>query len=160
MKDYVYLSVKNESTSINLTVTNYKVVCEHDWRDGKHYERLTNDLECSYNFNDDDGWGSVESTVSTNNIFEFANFFRELIDGKIIEFTFECPLFHCTVKNIETGYFFDFKIDDGLTGDWIQIIKENMPRSEIEIIANATFLWAEQFPVIDEENSIIKCVEY
>ena len=160
MKDDVYFSIENESTRINFTVTDYKTISEHDWEKELYYERLTNDLKCYYNFNDDGGWGSVEATIPANNIVQFSQSFRDLINDITSEFIFECILFHCTVKNIETGYFVDFKIDDGLTGDWIQVTKENVPRSEVEIMANAVIFWAEKFPVIDEENSIIKCIGY
>ena len=147
MNDYIYLSIKDEVTSINLTITDYEYDYEYDYEKEIDIATKTNVLKCYYNYSDNDGWGSVEDTIPSEDVSEFATLFTKLINNKINEFKIEKRLFVCEVKRISTYYHVDFKIDDGLTGTWIQVVKDNMSKGEVEFLANAVISWAKAFPV-------------
>ena len=147
MNDYIYFSIKDEVTSINFTVTDYEYNYEYDFDKNIDVATKTNVLKCYYNYSDNDGWGSVEDTVPSEDISEFATLFANLINNKRNELKIEKRLFVCEVKRTRTNYHIDFKIGDGLTGTWIQVVKENMSKAEVEILANAVISWAKAFPI-------------
>ena len=159
MNHHVYFSIENEHASINFTVTDYKTVGEDDWEEELYYERITDDLECYYNYRMEDGWGSVEDTVSIADITVFSQLFQSLANGTINEFEFmpQNELFVCRVKHAEDGYTVDFKIRDGLEDSWVQVTKEGVSKSDVDTMAQAVSTWSENFPAVDEENAIICC---
>ena len=143
MNDDIYFSIKDNTTSINLTVTDYKY--DYDKEIDEYVK--TNALECYYNYSDNDGFGSVESEVSLEDIVEFARLFSRLMNNEINEFIITSKLFICEITAQGEKHRIDFKISDGLGMEWITVVREGLSRLELEALANAVITWAKEFSI-------------
>jgi hypothetical protein len=163
MEDDVFFSLKNETTHINFSISNYTMHCENDFEKHVQYQRKTNQLECYYNYTDiKHGWGSVEDTITTSELYNFSNLFLNFIQEKTSSFVFETKhkLFKFSIKKINSNHFVEFKIIDGLENIWICATNEHLTKSEVEALANIIFGWAKKFPVIDEANAEVASVKF